>query len=239
MPPARCSPLLVSLAVVVVSLVSVSPARACDCAGMPICASFWSADLAFVGSVKDIASPVPGREETTFVIEEWLRGEAVKTSVTIVSNGVGYSCDYDFKPSTSYLVLAYKAADGSWKASLCGGTAPLDSRYGRTAVKEIRESLTSRQPGQVSGSVAFDEDPTERVMPGEAIVRAVVRLQNVRNALTTRTDERGEFRFLRVPPGRYSLSVDLPPNAKEIPPAAIVVGAKACVQRYIHPHRRQ
>lgn len=235
----RFSPLLMSLAVVVVSLVSARPAHACDCAGTPTCASFWNAGLAFVGRVKSIATSVPGKEETTFAIEESLRGEAVMTSVTVVSNGIGYSCDYDFKPQTRYLVFAYKSADGLWKAALCGGTTPMDTQYGRAAMKEIRQVLTSRQPGQVSGEVAFDEDPAERIMPGAPITRALVRLQNDRSTLTTRTDEQGEFRFLRVPPGRYLLSVALPPTAVNTPPTQVVVGAKACVAKYIFPHRRQ
>ncbi len=139
----RFSQLLVSTAIVAGSLLIARPANACDCAGRPTCATFWDADLAFVGRVKAVATPMPGKEETTFEIEEWLRGEAVKASVTIVSNGVGYSCDYDFTPSTRYLVIAYKAADGSWKAFLCGGTASLDSQYGKAALKEIRQALTS------------------------------------------------------------------------------------------------
>ena len=235
----RFSPLLLSLAAAVAVLVNASPARACDCFAFPTCATFWDAGLAFVGRVERIATPVPGREEATFAIEEWLRGESVKTNLTIVSHGVGYSCEYAFKPSTRYIVFANKAADGSWKAFLCGGTTPLNSPHGKSVMKEIRQALGSRQPGQVSGSVAFDEDPAERIMPGAPITRALVALQNERSTITTRTDEQGEFRFVRVPQGRYSLSVAVPPTAVEVSPTHVVVGARACVQRYIHPQRRQ
>jgi carboxypeptidase family protein len=232
-------PILAAAVVALVCMVHASPVQACDCVGFPTCATLWNAELAFIGKVDHIATPRPGTEETTLIIEEWLRGEVVKKEVTIVSVGVGVSCDYDFTPETRYIVFAYKAPDGSWKARLCGGTTPLDSGNGKAALKEIRAVLNSRESGQVSGEVAFDEDPAERVMPGAAITRTLVRLRNDQRTLTTRTDERGEFRFSRVPPGRYALSVALPPNATDVPPMQVVVGAKACVQRYVFPHRRE
>jgi len=230
-------PILVAAVVALVCMANASPAQACDCVGFPTCATLWNAELAFIGKVDHIRGE--GTEETTLIIEEWLRGEAVKKEVTIVSVGVGVSCDYDFSPDTRYIVFAYKAPDGSWKARLCGGTTPLDSERGRATLKEIRAVLNSRESGQVSGEVAFDEDPAERIMPGAAITRTVVRLRNDQRTLTTRTDERGEFRFSEVPPGRYALSVALPPNAAVVPPMQVVVGANACVQRYVFPHRRE
>ena len=232
-------PMLIVAMVALVCVVNASPVQACDCAGLPTCANLWNAELAFIGKVERIATRGERTEETTLIIEEWLRGEVVKKEVTIVSVGVGVFCDYDFSPDTRYLVFAYKAPDGSWKASLCGGTTPVESASGKAALKEIRSVLVSRASGQVSGLVAFDEDPAERVMPGAAITQTLVSLQNGQRTLTTRTDARGEFRFSRVPPGRYALSVALPPTAADVQPMQVVVGAKACVQRYVFPHRRE
>jgi len=235
----RMKPIFVAVVIGLACVVHPSPVQACDCAVGPTCATFWSTQLAFIGKVDRIATPGPGTEETTLIIEEWLRGEVVKNEVTIVSTGVGVSCEYDFSPNTRYLVFAYKAPNGLWKAFLCGGTTPVDSVSGKEAIKEIRSVLRSREPGQVSGQVAFDEDPAERVMPGAAITQTLVSLQNDQRTLTTRTDARGEFRFARVPQGSYALSVGLPPNAADVPPMQVVVGAKACVQRYVFPHRRE
>ena len=230
------------LAVAVVALacmVHSSPAYACDCVGFTTCATFWSTELAFIGKVERITTPAPGTEETTLIIEEWLRGELVKKEITIVSNGIGLSCDYDFSPGTRYLVFGHKAPDGTWKAFSCGGTTPVESVYGKATLKEIRAFLKSREPGQVSGQVAFDEDPAERIMPGAAIAHALVSLQNAEKTFTARTDAGGLYRFTRVPPGHYALSVALPPDAADVPPMQVLVGAKACVQRTIFPQRRQ
>ena len=191
----------------------------------------------FIGNVERIATPAPGTEEVTFSVEKWLRGEKVKTDVTIVSRGVGGSCDYDFD-QTQYLVFAYKTPDGSWKARLCGGTARLDSEYGRQTLREINEVLGSRASGQVSGSVAFDDNQTELVFPGRPMAATTVRLRNEARVFTAKTDSRGDFQFSRVPPGSYVLVAELPPNAAPVPPIQVVVGAKACVRRYIFPERR-
>lgn len=233
------SPGFVAAAVVALACVAnASPGYACDCFGRPTCAAFWDTQLAFIGTVKDIATPAPRTQKTTLIVEERLRGEAVKNEVTIESVGVGVSCDYNFSPATRYLVFAYRSPDGSWKAFLCGGTTPVESAVGQAALKEIRAALKSREPGSVSGNVAFDEDPAETVRPGAAITQATVTLQSAQTTLTAKTDAQGDFRFARVPVGRYSLSVVLPPDASTVSPMDVVVGAKACVERSIFPHRR-
>src|SRR5688572_17162009 len=170
--------ILISAIVAFVWNVSVSPASACDCAGRPTCATLWDADLVFVGTVNRIVTTAPKTEEARFTIEEWLRGEPVGKEVTIMSAGVGFSCEYDFAPAGRYLVFARKAPDGSWKAALCGGTTPIESKQGQADLAEIKAALNSRQPGTVSGEVAFDEDPAERIMPGAPIARTAVRLRS-------------------------------------------------------------
>lgn len=234
---ARLRPLICGFIMAIASAIGASPAHACDCAGLPTCANLWDSNLVFIGNVERIATPVPGTEEVTLSVEKWLRGEKVETEVTIVSRGVGVSCDYNFE-QTRYLVFAYKATDGSWKARLCGGTAPLTSEYGRQTLREINEVLTSRASGQVSGNVAFDENHTELVFPDTPIAAATVRLRNEARVLTAKTDRRGDFQFSRVPPGTYVLVAELPPDAAPVPPIQVVVGAKACVRRCIFPERR-
>lgn len=234
---ARRAPVILAFVVTVTCVIGASPAHACDCFGMPTCSTLWDSDLVFIGNVERIVTPAPGTEEVTLRVEKWLRGENVKNDMTIVSSGVGVSCDYDFE-QTRYLVFAYKATDGSWKATLCGGTTRLESAHGQQALREINEVLTSRAPGQVSGNVAFDEDQTELVFPDTPIPATTVRLRNEERVLTAKTDRGGDFQFSRVPPGRYLLTAELPPTAAPIPPIQVVVGAKACVRRHIFPERR-
>ena len=43
----------------------------------------------------------------------------------------------------------------------------------------------------------------------------------------------GAFRLTRVPPGNYELIVNVPSNATPVPSQHLVVGANACIRRYI------
>jgi hypothetical protein len=205
-------------------------AAACDCVVLPTCATTWDADLVFVGTATKVSEPSARVEETEFAVEEWLRGEQVDAKITLRSEGVGFSCDYDFTPGVKYLVIARRRAE-VWTAALCGGTRPFPSAV--SAVNEIRNALRSRAPGTVSGEVFFDAFPDERIGGSVPIVGAVVTLRAVNDRLSVATDAKGAFRFAAVPQGVYELSVNVPSNATPVPSQRLVVGANACVRRYI------
>ena len=221
-------------AAVLVSLLlcasSPDPAAACDCFLQPTCATTWDADLVFVGTATKVSEPSARVEETEFALEEWLRGEQVDAKITLRSEGVGFSCDYDFTLGVKYLVIARRRA-GVWTAALCGGTRPFPSAV--SAVNEIRNALRSRAPGTVSGEVFFDAFPDERIGGSVPIVGAAVTLRAVNDRLSVATDAKGAFRFTAVPQGVYELSVNVPSNATPVPLQRLFVGANACVRRHI------
>ena len=210
-------------------------ATACDCFGRPACETSWDADLVFVGTAATVSEPVAGVEDTEFTIEEWLRGERVGAKITLRSEGVGFSCAYGFKPGVKYLVMANRRA-GVWTAALCGGT--LSFPGAESTAKEIRSAVRSRAPGTVSGEVFFDAFPDERVGGSAPIVGAEVTLRDGRTRLSVATDAKGEFRLSRVLPGTYELIVNVPSNATPVPPQRLVVGANACIKRYIYSDPR-
>jgi carboxypeptidase family protein len=168
-------------------------------------------------------------EDTEFAIEEWLRGEQVDAKVTLHSEGIGFSCDYDFTQGVKYLVMAQRRG-GVWTAFACGGTRPFPSAA--SDVDEIRNALRSRAPGTVQGEVFFDEFPDERVGGSVPIVGAEVTLRAVDRRLSVTTDAKGAFRLTRVPPGNYELIVNMPSNATPVPSQRVLVGANACIRRY-------
>lgn len=205
-------------------------AGACDCSGQPTCATTWDADLVFVGTATRVSEPSARVEDTEFAIEEWLRGERVVAKITLHSEGIGFSCDYDFMPGVKYLVMAHRRA-GVWTAALCGGTRPFPSA--ESTVNEIRNAIRSRAPGTVSGGVFFDAFPDERIGGNVPIVGAAVTLRAVSDRLSVTTDAKGAFRLAPVPPGVYQLIVSVPSNATPVPSQRLVVGADACIRRYI------
>jgi carboxypeptidase family protein len=222
----RTSGLLVAL---LLCVGSPGIAAACECFGLPICATTWAADLVFVGTATKISEPSPGVEETEFVVEEWLRGERVEATITLRSEGIGLSCEYDFTQKVKYLVMAVRRA-GVWKASGCGGTRPFPGAI--SDLNEIRDALRSRAPGTVSGEIFFDEFPDERVGGSVPIVGARVTLQAGRDRRSVTTDEHGAFRLARVPAGTYEIIVNVPSNATPVPSQHLVVGPNACIRQY-------
>lgn len=205
-------------------------AAACDCFGQPTCATTWNADLVFVGTATRVSAPSARVEDTEFTIEEWLRGKQVDAKVTLHSEGIGFSCDYDFTQGVKYLVMAQRRG-GVWTAVLCGGTRPFPSAA--SDVNEIRNTVRSRASGTVSGEVFFDAFPDERIGGSVPIVGAAVTLRAGDNQLSVVTDAKGAFRLTRVPPGNYELIVNVPSNATPVPSQHLVVGANACIRRYI------
>jgi hypothetical protein len=204
-------------------------AAACECFGLPTCATTWGADLVFVGTATKVSEPSTGVEETEFEVEKWLRGERVDAKITLRSEGIGFSCDYDFTQGVKYLVMARRQA-GVWKAGGCGGTRRFPGA--ESDLNEIRNWLRSRAPGTVSGEVFFDEFPDERVGGSVPIVGARVTLRAGKDQRSVATDARGEFRLARVPPGTYELIVNVPSNATPVPSQRLVVGPNACIRRY-------
>ena len=223
---ARVSILLVAILLGVGSL---SPAVACDCFGRPVCSSMWEAGVVFVGTATNVSTVARGVEETQFTVDEWLRGEQLGLQVTLRSEGIGISCDYDFEAGVKYLVMASRR-NGTWMAFGCGGTRPFPQAS--STLDEIHQALRSRDTGTVSGEVFFDAYPDERVGGDTPIVGAPVQLRSARNGFTTVTDAKGGFRFVGVPPGEYELAVRVPPKATAVPPQRLVVGPNACLTRY-------
>ena len=221
--------------VLVASLWYGARAEACECVGLPTCATLWDADLVFVGTAARVSGD-KGSTQAELTVDEWLRGERVGEQVTLVSEGTGFSCDYDFKAGVQYLVFTSRDPNGRWKASYCGGTAPL--LPASPVLKEIRSVLQSRATGTVSGQVTFDAFPDERVGGGPPIADAIVILESGRQQLTTTTNAIGVYRFDRVPPAEYALVVRVPPNATPVQPLHVLVGPQACLTRHVFPEPR-
>lgn len=238
--PTACTQPLVTLAMVICACVmGASVVDACDCGQAATCGTLWNADLVFVGTLEQghrsidtpasmSASAAGNWPVVTLAVEKWLRGEPVGKNVVLNSRAMGL-CAYQFVPQTRYVVFANRAPDGLWAVSLCGGTVALDSQQGHETLREIRSMLTSRAPGRVAGRISFESEP---------VIGADVRLWSEKATMATRTDHQGMFRFPRVPPGRYLLSATAPPNAAEVSPIPMLIGAKACLAANIDPPRR-
>ena len=212
--------------VLLATLLVPDPADACGCAQLSPCHTFWMADTVFIGRAQSVVEKTRGNQVTRLVVEEWLRGARIQGELTTYSYGVGGSCDFGFKEGSRYLVHATKDADGAWKVSLCGGTDLLDQSEG--PLKYIRDALAHPGEGTLSGFAFVDIDPGKGVKSGPAISNVRLVLRGSNRELTTRTDLKGTYRFEMVPPGDYTLTVELPRDYTPVPPKHVAIGKGAC-----------
>ena len=131
---------------------------------------------------------------------------------------------------------ATKDADGAWKVSLCGGTGLLDQSEG--PLKYIRDALAHPGEGTLSGFAFVDIDPGTGVKSGPAISNVRLVLRGSNRELTTRTDLKGTYRFEMVPPGDYTLTVELPRDYTPVPPKHVAIGKGACGNHFFWTTKR-
>jgi hypothetical protein len=205
--------------------VVVPPAYACRCGDPPVCEAFWGADAVFIG-VADIINPKEQR--TRFRVEEAFRGVRRDEIIEVLSYGVCWSCEYGFQQANRYLVFATKRPTGE-RAGLCSRIKPFENASTDIAFARIAVAETKRQ-GRVYGTAWISSE-------GPLLEEATVKLQGTGYTATKPTNDRGQFEFDRVPPGRCRLAI-VPPVAFDRPTAEIRVnGPGACVRHVFNLSR--
>ena len=103
-------------------------AHACSCAGDGLpCDAAFRADAVFVGHVLSIESSRGGgnfrlRAQVEIAVLEAFRG-LLQPQVALVAEGS--NCDYPFRMGETYVVYAYRLADGQLVTSICTRTRPV------------------------------------------------------------------------------------------------------------------
>ena len=179
------------------------------------CEAYEQADAVFVGTVTRTV-PASIRREWTDADYDQTATVAIKKvykgyeSRSIVLRQLGRRNAQKFIQGASYLFYAnYDRAARVWEVRPCGRTvmseyAHLDLRY----VEGLR-GLSGRT--RVSGRVArFDNVPDAEMAAPEGLADIRVRLAAGAREYEARTDERGIFEFLDLPPGRYRVEARVP-----------------------------
>jgi hypothetical protein len=211
----------------VLTLAFARDTEACTCGAQPVCNAFYAADAVFTGRAE--VTPLGRAEQRTrFVVERSYRGPDMRT-IEIVSHGLGGSCDFGFHEGVDYLVFAQRDPVVGWKASLCGGTSPV-----RKAAEDLRfiKSIGdgSVKGGTFHGSAAIVEpDKKGRLHPTGSLSGVTVTIMNDAHRFTQDTSLFGTFEFRDVPPGKYTVTVRVPPAFSSVAPAEIEIkGPGAC-----------
>lgn len=215
---------------VLASLLFADPreASACSCNLNPPCAAFWRADAVFIGRVT-AAETIQAEGQspeivTAFTVLRTFRGEPLPT---MVLRAVLTSCVYGFRIGETYLVYAFRGADGRFATGQCSGTKPLAEADEDIA---MIQTLPARSPlGWIYGTVhrAVRDPETHRLRDGLA-AGVPVTLSARGTLATTLTDQDGRFEFAGLSPGTYAVDSSVPATMRVYGGTNVAVTARAC-----------
>jgi len=208
----RCPPTKrVLILVLALFVISPTPARANECAELDLRSQIKYSKAIFIGTV---VGTDQGGLMTKFHVTEAFKG--VKGNYVDVGPVLGFQIH--FADGERYLVFAggcgwVDAEKGCLAAGICSGTHLLE--YARATVEQLRAERSGRALAPVYGTlmrtlegfVAIWEKDYERPLP-----YILVRIKSDKKSFETRTDDYGSYFFHHVPPGKYEVSAELPPN---------------------------
>lgn len=202
-------------AAALVLLFAVPGVEACSCA-QTSCRQATEYDAVFEATVEAVEPPAAGpaglwssADRITVRLRDLrpVRGEAGTQVVTARS---GMSCGYPFRVGTRYLIFARRNEDtGRLHVDSCGLT-----RWSEGASGMVRylESLSAPDAGgRVWGRVVMPS--ASRLAAPMASMRVTISGPRELEAVT---NAKGEFEFVGLPPGSYSVGLTVPPNRPEL-----------------------
>jgi hypothetical protein len=191
-------------------LVGLTSARAQDCSG-PIpaaCPLLDAAKAIFVGTASEAAKD---SETRNFHVTEAFKG--VNGNDVVINE---FPSAFSFIAGKQYLVFAAPCPwNGAGRQCLtvmpCSGTRPLETAT--AIIEQLRAEENGKRVAAVYGTL--ERRPGEESDDGEEgyghpLPNILVRLKSGEKSYETRTDERGAYAFVRIAPGKYQVSVDLP-----------------------------
>lgn len=193
-------------------------AAACSCGGSPSpCQSYAGASAVIIGNVKGVRPDAPGDEryegaQTVRVqIERTFKGE-VSDELTL--RQPGHNCAPKFKPGDRWLMYVHFDEKGrAWEVYGCGRSGPLE-RTGDD-LRFLNALPDSAARTRISGEIARYEDDPERGFTRVApITGAKVRVAGEGKTYEIGTDADGVYEIYDLPPGKYSVTPELPPGLK-------------------------
>ena len=236
-----------SLVAAVAVLACTRTADACVCVGSPQnCAQVRTSGAVFEGTVHSIELTRTSERANTFPsgaasftrmstnhhvvtlrdVKAW-RGVAATTVVTAAD---GASCGYRFRSGLRYLIVADQTSDGRLTVSACSLTRPLSEADGLIEYVQALDTPTpqTRVWGAVEMAVRW-VDFTREYGPISG-ARVTMTGPERRSVLTSLN---GAYVIAGLPPGRYTLRVELPgslPQLGEIQAQAIELTTGGCAE---------
>lgn len=201
----------ITLAAVVAVLLSPAHALACSCIDdVPLCQTFWQADVVFAGEVVTFEKVDPGqvfsRRVARVRVERVWRGEAA--GVVDVSTGAGGGdCGYSFRSGQQYVIYAYKGPQGTLSTNICTPTKLLSKA---SADLEYFKGIGAPSSGgRIYGTARLETKGADLV----AAKGASIVLAGHARSWNTVADDKGAFEFTGIPVGEYTIAMEGAPLA--------------------------
>ena len=202
-----------AISLLLASVLWPAPAHACSCAteGLP-CGAAWSADAVFVGhvvSIESSATPggLPFRRRVELAVVEAFRGLQL-SQVTLAAEGS--TCDYAFRMGETYIVYAYRSANGQLSTSICARTRPVAQATEDLTYLRSLATLDMGSPARVDGRVQLWEYPAPPGGQLKPVPGVTVTAVGGGRTFLTRTNDRGEFELTGLTLDTYELIASAP-----------------------------
>lgn len=186
---------------------------ACSCMGPgPVCQDYWGASVVFVGTVIDsklVPIKIGGFDHqerlVRLSIDEGFRG--VEGAQVEVATGLGGGdCGFGFRQAQQYLVYAYEF-EGRLTTGIC--TRTKDISAAAVDLKYMRGLRNGSAGGSIYGEVVAHLRNETGGSDKQAIPAATVTFSGV-TTKEIKTNAKGEYRVDALPPGDYTVKVNLP-----------------------------
>jgi 5-hydroxyisourate hydrolase-like protein (transthyretin family) len=210
--------LLAALALALPALLA-REARACSCAGdRAPCQEYWQADAVFVGEV--VGESKLTLEEDSYkntmrlvrlAVEQPLRGvEAAE--VEVATGWGGGDCGYQFQRGVRYVVYADRGEkDGRLYTGICMRTRPLAEADEDLAF--VRGLGASAPTGTLFGEVRRRNYYWKEGEPVfKPVADAELTVEGADASRDLKTDAEGRFRVEGLAPGKYRVTMKVPPG---------------------------
>ena len=219
---------------------------ACSCmASGPPCDAAWKTSAVFAGTVVDLTRKVMQPDSRGIVQGNGFLGTHVMFDVAEAFIGMdgrgkrveirtgmgGGDCGFPFERGERYVVYAHQDKDGLLIATICSRTAPFDRAQADLA---YLRSLPQAGPfGYVFGVAGNPEsagkfDPELRMWLPDGMSGAQVTLTGQGKTAHQVTGADGHFRFDRLPPGKYNVSIAKEGYRLQQGPSSLDVHAGGC-----------
>ncbi|HJQ33085.1 MAG TPA: SpaA isopeptide-forming pilin-related protein [Pyrinomonadaceae bacterium] len=215
---------LLTLALALPALVA-REARACTCAGSRApCQAYWEADAVFVGEVVGESKVTEGGEApdgywmrlVRFAVEQPMRGVEGAEAEVVTGQGGG-DCGYPFKRGVRYVVYAYRGdKDGRLHTGICMRTRPLAEADEDLA---FARGLNTAEPAATVFGAVFrrNYEPKEGESWRRPVADAELTIEDAgreskADSQELKTDAEGRFRVSGLAPGKYRVTLKVPPG---------------------------